>query len=261
VAGGALDAGKAAVRRFWRPFVLIQLVAVALVAAYHLDARVRAACAALAAWKTAGGLPLSAASAALAGGILPELAKLATAQRRAGGPSPLRGRGGEIAFNVAFFAFNGVVVDGLYRLLARLFGTGTGLGTILSKMAFDQFVFTPPWLVLITALYLARARGFRWAALRADFSGGFRAYARARVVPLLLPDWLFWIPMVCAVYAFPLPLQFLLFTLALAAWSLVLVVIATGEPAAGKAASGQAPTNAAPAAEAARAAADTGTAA
>ena len=35
--------------------------------------------------------------------------------------------------------------------------------------------------------------------------------------------------MVSVVYAFPLPLQFLLFILALAAWSLILVVIAGGE--------------------------------
>jgi hypothetical protein len=193
-----------------------------LVVAYHADVKVRDVCAALAAWKTAGGLPLAAATAAFAGGVLPELAKLA-AQR---GRSPLAGRGGEIAFNVAFFAFNGVVVDGLYRLEASLFGLGTGAATIAAKTAFDQFVFTPPWLCLITALYLFRARGFSWRATRPAFARGF---LRGRVLPLLLPDWFFWIPMVSVIYAFPLPLQFLLFILALAAWSLILVVIAGGE--------------------------------
>jgi hypothetical protein len=221
---GVLDAGQAALRRFWRPFALIQLVAVALVAAYHTSAAVRDVCAALAAWKTAGGLPLAAATAAFAGGVLPELAKL-VAQR---GRGVLRGRAGEIAFNVAFFAFNGVVVDGLYRFEATLFGAGTGGATVAAKVAFDQFVFTPPWLCLITALYLLRARGFSWARTRPAFSRGF---VRARVLPLLLPDWLFWIPMVSVIYAFPVPLQFLLFILALAAWSLILVVIAGGEAA------------------------------
>ena len=51
------------------------------------------------------------------------------------------------------------------------------------------------------------------------------------MLPLLLPDWGFWIPMVLVIYAFPLALQFLLFVLALAAWSLILVVIAGGEAA------------------------------
>jgi hypothetical protein len=38
--------------------------------------------------------------------------------------------------------------------------------------------------------------------------------------------------MMCVVYAFPLALQFLLFILALAAWSLIMVVIAGGEASA-----------------------------
>jgi len=219
---GVLSAGLAAFRRFWRPFVLIQLVAAALVVAYHASAGVREVCAKLAAWKTAGGLPLAAATAAFAGGVLPEVAKAAALRGRAS----WRGRAGEIAFNVVFFAFNGVVIDFLYRGEARLFGAGTGASTVAAKVAFDQFVFTPPWLCLITALYLFRARGFSWAATRPAFARGFW---RTRVLPLLLPDWLFWIPMVSVVYAFPLPLQFLLFILALAAWSLILVVIAGGE--------------------------------
>jgi hypothetical protein len=231
VAEGALDAGRAALRRFWRPFLLIQGVALALVVAYHASPAVREACATLAAWRTAGGLPFAAAAAAFAGGLLPELAKL-VAQR---GRSPLRGRGGEIAFNVVFFAFNGVVVDGLYRVEAGLFGDGTGPLTVAAKTAFDQFVFTPPWLVLIVTLFLWRRRGYSWAATRPALRRGF---LRTQVLPLLLPDWMFWIPMVCVVYAFPLPLQFLLFILALAAWSLIMVVIAGGGEGEGAAESG-----------------------
>lgn len=222
MAEGALAAGLRALRRFWRPFLLIQGAAVALVVAYHASPAVREVCARLADVRTAGGLPFAAAAAAFAGGLLPELAKLA-AQR---GSAPLRGRAGEIAFNTVFFAFNGIVVDGLYRVEAALFGDGTGAVTVASKVAFDQFVFTPPWLCLIVTLFLWRRRGYSWAATRPALRRGF---LRAHVVPLLLPDWMFWIPMVCVVYAFPLPLQFLLFILALAAWSLIMVVIAGGE--------------------------------
>ncbi|HSZ84113.1 MAG TPA: hypothetical protein VLA14_17635 [Polyangia bacterium] len=233
MAESVLAAGKAAIRRFLRPFLLIQLVAVALVVAYHADARVRAVCAALAAWKTAGGLPLAAATAAFAGGVLPELAKLAA--QRGPASADLRGRGGEIAFNMAFFALNGVVVDRLYAVSAALFGADAHLTTIAAKVAFDQFVFTPPWLALVTALYVWRRVGFSTSAtLHALRRGGFfRGFVRGRVVPLLLPDWFFWIPMVTVIYAFPVPLQFLLFILALAAWGLILVVIAGGEAAGG----------------------------
>jgi hypothetical protein len=89
-------------------------------------------------------------------------------------------------------------------------------------------VFTPVWLVLVTLLYLWSRRGYSFAATRAALGPGFY---RARVLPLLLPDWFFWIPMVSVIYAFPLPLQFLLFTFALAGWSLIMVVIAGGESA------------------------------
>jgi hypothetical protein len=226
MAVSALAAGKEAIRRFHRPFLLIQLVAAALVVAYHASASVRDVCASLAAWKTAGGLPLAALTAAFAGGVLPEIAKLVA--QREGPARALRGRGGEIAFNVAFFAFNGVVVDVLYRGEAALFGADARAATIVEKVAFDQFVFTPVWLVLITVLYLWRGKGFRIAATRASLGRGFY---RARVLPLLLPDWFFWIPMVSVIYAFPVPLQFLLFAFALAAWSLIMVVIAGGESA------------------------------
>jgi hypothetical protein len=46
------------------------------------------------------------------------------------------------------------------------------------------------------------------------------------VGPLLIPCWCFWIPMVLMVYSMPPPLQFSLFCLALAAWSLLMVFVA-----------------------------------
>jgi hypothetical protein len=219
---GAFAAGLAALRRFYRPFVLIQVGAVALVAAYHLDARVRAACAVLAAWKTAGGLPFAAAAGAVAGGLLPEIAKLVAT--RSGGL--LRGRGGVVLFNCAFFAVNGVVIDLLYRGEARLFGADARLATVVEKTAFDQLLFTPLWLAIVLVVFQWRQQGFRLRATLASLQGG--QFYRRRLVPLLLPDWCFWIPMVSIIYAFPLPLQFLLFVLALAAWSLIMVVIADG---------------------------------
>jgi hypothetical protein len=214
-----LAAGAAALRRFWRPFLLIQGAAVVLVVSFHLSERVRAACAALAAWKTAGGAVFAAVSGAVAGGLLPELAKWLADRRTAG----LRGRGGEVAFNTLFFAFNGVVIDLLYRMEALLFGREAHLRTVVLKTAFDQFVFTPAWLVLITLLFLWRQRGFSVARTLPALRGGFY---RARVVPLLIPNWCFWIPIVSIIYALPVPLQFVLFVPALAAWSLIMVFIA-----------------------------------
>ena len=67
-----LAAGAAALRRFWRPFLLIQTSAALLAIAYRVSVPFREACALAAAWKTAGGLPVAAATTAVAGGLLPE---------------------------------------------------------------------------------------------------------------------------------------------------------------------------------------------
>jgi hypothetical protein len=213
-----LAAGATALRRFWRPFLLIQLGAVLLAPAFRLSPRVRLAAAAAAGWKASGGLPFAAASCAIAGGLLPELAKVL-----AMGPRMLAGRAGEVAFNTLFFALDGVVVDFLYRGEARLFGGGGGLRTVAEKVAFDQFVFTPTWSVGIVLLFLWRQRGFSAAAMGPALR---RGWYKDRVIPLLLPNWLFWIPMVSVIYALPTTLQFLMFIPALAAWSLIMVFIA-----------------------------------
>ena len=123
-----------------------------------------------------------------------------------------------VSWNVAFFAFNGVVIDGLYRVEARLFGASATLGTVLKKTAFDQLVFNPVWLALIIAIYAWRGQAFRLRATVSALRAGGPFY-RTRVVPLLLPMWCFWIPMVLIIYALPVPLQFLLFVLALGACS------------------------------------------
>ena len=213
-----LSAAAAALRGFWKPFLLIQLAAVALAVAFRSSPGFRDACAVAAAWKVSGGLPFASLTGALAGGVLPELAKLVAL-----GPAALAGRAVEIAFNVAFFALNGVVIDLLYRGEAHLFGDGAGVRTVAEKVAFDQFVFSPTWLAVIVVLFLWRQRGFSWAAVRPALGRGFY---QQRVVPLLLPNWLFWIPMVSIIYALPGTLQFLMFIPALAAWSLIMVFIA-----------------------------------
>ena len=226
-APGPLAAGLAALRQFWRPFVLIQSVAIALGLAYHFNDTVRSACVVLARWKTAGGLPFAAIASAVAGGVLPELAKRLVARA----PNDDRSRAWrDLAFTATFFGVNGVLVDAMYRTLARVLGNDARVTTIATKVTFDQFVFTPIVMMVATVLFLLRRRGWSWARTRPELRRGFIG---ARVMPLLVPAWCFWIPIVAIVYALPGPLQFLMFAFALAAWSLILVFIASGSARAG----------------------------
>jgi hypothetical protein len=214
-------AGITALRRFWRPFLLIQATALGLGLAYRLSDTVRAACVTLAQWRTTGGLPFTMVAGAIAGGVLPEFAQaLVGVHRRPARADRLR----EVSFNIAFFAVNGAVVDGLYRLEALLFGDDALVTTVMAKTAFDQLVFTPLWSSVIAALFLFRRRGFSWASMRPALHAGF---FQDRVLPLLLPNFCFWIPIVLVVYALPSALQYLMFAFALAAWSLIMVFIAS----------------------------------
>jgi hypothetical protein len=212
-------AGLLAVRRFWRPFLLIQLAAVLLVVAYRASAPVRDLCAALVDLRRAGGLAFSAVASAVAGVLLPEVATLATLPAERGRP----GRPGRLAFTTAFFFLNGTVIDLFYRLSAHVFGRAATPAIVAQKVAFDQFVFTPLWVAVIASLFAWQKHGFRLTPTRADLSDGF---LRRRLLPLLVPNWCFWIPMCAVIYALPVPLQFLLFVFALAAWSLIMVFIA-----------------------------------
>ena len=216
----ALAAGKAALRRFWRPFLLIQGAALMLAIAYRSSEAFRAACAVAAGWKQAGGVWFSMGSTALAGGLVPEVARLIADRSR----TQWRGRGGAIVFNLLFFALDGLVIDWLYHGEARLFGAQASLGTVVAKTAFDQFVFTPPWSVVVVLAFLWPQRGYRVGATLAALA---QPFLRRRVLAILIPNWAFWIPMVSIIYALPVPLQFLMFIPALGAWSLIVVFIAT----------------------------------
>lgn len=215
--------GLEAVRRYWRPFVLLQAVALLLVIGYSQSAAVREVCEHLAAVKTRWGLLFSGVATALAGAILPEIAKvLALGQRHFD-----RRRINDISFALAIFAFNGVWTDLQYRVLAWMYGSGNDWPTVMSKVLTDQFACTPLYAVPYwIVLYAWRGNGYDLRRTVGEMSG--RWYL-TRVLPLLIPCWFFWIPMTMLIYSLPGPLQLWLFLFAVGAWSLVMVCVASGQ--------------------------------
>jgi len=215
-----LAPGLLALRRYWKPFVLIQSVALALVGAYFLFPAVREWCQVLSAWQKSGGLVAAAIAAAVAGGVLPEIAKLLTKPER----KALATRVHDIAFNCLFFGFSGVVVYYFYAYQAVLFGDDAKVSTVVKKVIVDQFGFSIVWATPY-ALFMFALKGASYSV-----GGALRELSPAKLVyrvpSMLLPIWAFWIPMVTMIYALPAALQFALFSLALAAWSLLVTVIA-----------------------------------
>jgi hypothetical protein len=206
--------GWRAVGHNWRPFVLIQAVAIGLACLYYASPDFQSWAAALAAFKVKGGYPFSFLANALAGAILPELAKRATMRSK---PTAAA----EMAFQLVFFGLLGVYIDWLYRTQALVFGDTLAVGVVVAKVLVDMFVSSP--LVTIpssAAAFQWKDEGFSLARTLRRFRQG--AFAE-RYWPLLITCWAFWIPVVTAVYSMPRDLQFCLFLCAQAAWSLLLL--------------------------------------
>ncbi|MBT63719.1 MAG: hypothetical protein CML13_10960 [Puniceicoccaceae bacterium] len=208
----------AAFSTYWPAILLIQVVALAVVLAYYFIDSTAELFASVTAWKQAGDLYFAAGSTIVSGGILPELIKRRF--RPAGASAPGLG---ELCHQFIMWATLGVVVDLMYRLQSHLFGNGTDPATLLKKVLVDQFVFTP--LISLPGIAL-------WFALR-EVNYSPKAFLccwhwreiRDRVLPLWTTSLCFWPVMLCIVFSLPTPLQFPLFLLGNAAYSILMIFI------------------------------------
>lgn len=215
----AVEPGLVAVRQHWKPLLAIQIAAILVVATYYASSAVREASASISALKLSGGYPFSFLAGFVAGGLLPEVAKVATGRIAADRAKWLR----DTAFNGLAYGLLAIAVDLLYQLQTRAFGGGNDIATIAIKTVVDQAIFST--IVAMPAmifLFDFRAGGWRKAAGVLTPRG-----YRDRVLPALLPNWAFWIPVLVCVYAMPFELQFVFAMLMEAAWSIVFVFIAT----------------------------------
>ncbi|HEY0379681.1 MAG TPA: hypothetical protein VGC87_22370 [Pyrinomonadaceae bacterium] len=218
-----LMVGLRAARANLVPALLIQTVVVAIVAAYYFHPQAREWLAHLAELKRRGGYLFSFASGAIAGGLLPQLLKVAVFQRR----RVRRENLGDLLFGVCFWGLLGVAVDGVYRAQALMFGTRVDFLTVLKKTLVDQFAFTPFVSIPLTVVTLEwKHQGYRLAGLSRVFS--LRFY-KQKTLPTVVSALGFWLPVVILIYCLPLLLQFPLFTLALTLWVMIITWISLAQ--------------------------------
>jgi hypothetical protein len=205
-------AGLHSARATLLPGLALIAAAAALVAAYHRVPQVRPAFDALAAFRTRGGFAFSSGAMLLFGGLVPFL--VLQADRRTAQPWD------RLPFIILFWAYKGLEVDVLYRLLARTLGTEPSGMVVAGKVCADQFLYNPcltgPVSVL---LYAWKDAGFAWAAPRADLRAG--GWYRRRVLPTLFATWGVWIPGTACVYSLPLPLQLPVASLMTCFWAIL----------------------------------------
>lgn len=197
------------------PGFILQLFALSLVLAYYFHAPTRAWCEKLSAIRQEEGFLFSIVSTAIFGGVLPGLyLKLNPATRN-------RYDFKQLAFLVGLWAYRGFEVDLFYSLLAKFVGAVASPGVVVTKMAIDQFVYSP--LIAVPVSYFAYFwcdSHFNTKALVADYRT--RHWYLRKVLPMLIANLGVWLPSVAIIYSLPSPLQLPLFDLVLCFFTLLL---------------------------------------
>jgi len=215
----ALRPGFLAVKKYYRAFLVFQAIGIALYFAYFQFPAVKVVVDAFSSWQEAGGLLLSAFLTALAGTILPESARTLVGPDRSWDLVRLK----KMGWNFVFFAVVGLQVDLFYQVLGWLFGSGPAWSIILPKLAVDFLAYVPLVAIPTSVSY------FLWLELHWSPRQIWKAWSwslyRDRGLPLLIPDYFYWGPLLLFLYSLPLNLQFPYFLLIFSGWSLAFVFI------------------------------------
>ncbi len=217
--GAAFGKGWAAALENLPAILGLQALMASIVAIYHYWPAGKAFLGAYAAWQSAGGDLGNGLAAALAGGVLSEVSLVYFQDRGRWTWAHVE----SLCFKFALFFVAGCVVYKFYQLQGYWWGQGASLRVLVPKVIVDQFGYT----VLYAAPYYAVMT--RWYALRYSVTrlvGELKPrFIMERVLPVLVMNWMFWIPAITLVYAMPWALQPPLYIFATAIWGLLVAAI------------------------------------
>jgi len=172
-----------------------------------------------AAWQHAGGVLAAALATACAGGVLSELSLVYFQNGGRWTWSHVE----DMGFKWAVFFVSGAIVYEFYGWQAVWWGQGTTWQVLVPKVLVDQFGYTVVWATPYYALLTRwQMLGFSGSRLGMELNGDF---VTERMLPILVTNWMFWIPGVTLIYSMPLILQTPLFIFATAIWGLLLPAV------------------------------------
>lgn len=216
----ALDTGWSAAQSNRIPAIAMWIFGVAIVVGYFFIPPVHNALEAVGRLKFSFGWKFSLISTGIFGGLIPAI--IAWLVKNDGGKTTP----GIIISSTLLWAYKGVEIDLFYRFQAWLFGDNAGLSTILIKTFVDQMVMVPTFgMVSVVLFYHWRDCGYSRKKFVATL--GKNWYSR-RVLPVLIANWVIWIPAVAMIYGLPIALQLPVQNLILCFWVLILMFF-TGE--------------------------------
>lgn len=208
----------AAFRQNRLPCLLLNALVILLVASYYYWPAVAGLWASVGAFKTRWSYAFSLSSTMFAAAIMPFFVQAAM------GTLPPAGRRKRLLLLMLFWGYRGMEIDLFYRVQGMLFGRGNDAGTLITKVAVDQFVYSALWAVptYVIALRWVDLEG-SWSRTRASLDKTFWT----RTCPtVLITNWIVWIPALVLVYSLPAPLQFPLFSIVMCVFVLIVTLLA-----------------------------------
>jgi hypothetical protein len=200
---------------------MLQAVMAALAAAYFLIPSTRGAFGMLSLLRSEWGLFFSFVGTSAASVFLPELLRLLLPAPTTDG-STLASR---LLFGIPFWGLIGMQVDLFYRLQYFLFGPSDTALVIAKKVLVDAFLYCPllamPQAVCI---FLWRDHGFTARGFRGHHPVAFYAL---KVFPVLMANWMVWIPLVSIIYSLPAALGVPFFIIAQSFWVMVFTTLSS----------------------------------
>ena len=170
-------------------------------------------------WQHSGGILAAAVATALAGGVLSELSRVYIQDKGRWTLTHVD----NMVFNMVLFFICGGLVYEFYRWQAVWFGEGATWSVLVPKILVDQFIYS---VVVATPLYTFAPR---WHELRYSGTKLWQEldinFVTDRMLPVLVTNWMFWLPGVTLIYSMPSILQTPLFIFATAIWGLLLPAV------------------------------------
>lgn len=213
----AIQSGIRSVKATWPPMLVIQIATFLVVFGYYASPSVRDMHNFMSNLKDQGGMPFIISSGFVAGGLLPEFAKLIAGRV----PKLSKDYAKQVFFTGLVYGIVAVLVFYLYKLQVLMFGDEPTLSATTLKVAFDMLIFSPFLsMPFATGMFVWRRSNYSVSAWKKVFTPA--GYSQ-NVLPTLVLCWAFWTPVLACVYALPEKLQFVVAILCEAAWSIVFV--------------------------------------
>lgn len=215
----AFRPGIESLRASWKPLALVVTLCLATIAGYFYIPEVHRILVAGADFKDRSGLWLIALSGFIAGGFLPELARALVGTL----PKTDRAWLSKTLFTGWVYALLALLVFGLYKFQAAVFGDTGSVREVVFKTLFDQLFFSPLMSIpLAVGLFKWRDAGYRLSGWKSVLT--FSGY-RKNVVPALVLCWSYWGPITAGLYCLPERIQFVVSAFCQGAWSLLFVFL------------------------------------